>query len=153
LPSNIDTEIVGESARENALPWDTVKTTRFSAGAPLGTTIESLTANHVERSKIDPDFQYQLERIQASKEIREQKTVSLNIETRRATREQQLSQALDRENERRVALQLEPLESLDDIEDDDVPDVQLDQAAKIVADMATMLEVNAPHAQTAQVRP
>jgi carboxyl-terminal processing protease len=153
LPSNIDTEIVGESARENALPWDTVKTTRFSAGAPLGTTIESLTANHVERSKIDPDFQYQMERIQASKEIREQKTVSLNIETRRATREQQLSQALDRENERRVALQLEPLESLDDIEDDDVPDVQLDQAAKIVTDMATMLEVNAPHAQTAQVRP
>jgi len=153
LPSNIDTEIVGESARENALPWDTVKTTRFSARAPLGTTIESLTANHVERSKIDPNFQYQMDRIQASKEIREQKTVSLNVETRRATRERQLSQALERENERRVALQLEPLESLDDIEDDDVPDVQLDQAAKIVTDMAAMLEVNTPPAQTAQVRP
>jgi carboxyl-terminal processing protease len=153
LPSNIDTEIVGESARENALPWDTVKTTRFSAGTPLGITIESLTANHVERSKIDPNFQYQMERIQASKEIRDQKTVSLNIETRRATREEQLSNALDRENERRVALQLEPLESLDDIDDEDVPDVQLDQAAKIVTDMASMLEVNAPPAQTAQVRP
>jgi carboxyl-terminal processing protease len=94
-----------------------------------------------------------MERIQASKEIRDQKTVSLNIETRRATREEQLSNALDRENERRVALQLEPLESLDDIEDEDVPDVQLDQAAKIVTDMALMLEVNTPPAQTAQVRP
>ena len=62
-------------------------------------------------------------------------------------------EALDRENERRVALQLEPLESLDDIEDEDVTDVQLDQAAKIVTDMAAMLEVNAPPAQTAQVRP
>ncbi len=153
LPSNIDTEIVGESARENALPWDTVKTTRFAAGAPLGVTIESLTANHVERSKIDPNFQYQMDRIQASKEIRDQKTVSLNIETRRTTREEQLGESLDRENERRVALQLEPLESLDDIEDEDVPDVQLDQAAKIVTDMASMLEVNAPPAQTAQVRP
>jgi len=153
LPSNIDTEIVGESARENALPWDTVKTTRFAAGEPLGTTIESLTANHVERSKIDPNFQYQMDRIQAGKEIRDQKTVSLNIETRRTKREQQLGNALDRENERRVALQLEPLESLDDIEDEDVPDVQLDQAAKIVTDMALMLEVNAPPAQTAQVRP
>ena len=153
LPSNIDTEIVGESARENALPWDTVKTTRFSAGTPLGTTIDSLTANHVERSKIDPNFQYQMDRIQAGKEIRDQKTVSLNIETRRATRAKQLDEALDRENERRVALQLEPLESLDDIEDEDVPDVQLDQAAKIVTDMAAMLEVNAPPAQTAQVRP
>ena len=153
MPSNIDTEIVGESARENALPWDTVKTTRFSAGTPLGVTIESLTANHVERSKIDPNFQYQMDRIQASKEIRDQKTVSLNIETRRTTREQQLKQALDRENERRVALQLEPLESLDEIDDEDLLDVQLDQAAKIVTDMATMLEVNAPPAQTAQIRP
>jgi carboxyl-terminal processing protease len=153
LPSNIDTEIVGESARENALPWDTVKTTRFSAGEPLGTTIESLTANHVERSKIDPNYQYQMDRIQASKEIREQKTVSLNIETRRTTREKQLADALARENERRVALHLEPLESLDDIEDDDVPDVQLDQAAKIVTDMASILEINPPPAQTAQVRP
>jgi carboxyl-terminal processing protease len=151
LPSNIDTEIVGESARENALAWDTVKTTRFSAGAPLGTTIESLTANHVERSKEDPNFQYQMDRIEASKEIRDQKTVSLNIDTRRTKREQQLADALKRENERRTALQLEPLESLDDIDDEDVPDVQLDQAAKIVTDMATMLEVNTTPAQTAQV--
>jgi len=151
LPSNIDTEIVGESARENALPWDTVKTTRFSAGAPLGTTIESLTANHVERSKYDPNYQYQMDRIQASKEIRDQKTVSLNVETRRTKREQQLADALKRENERRTALHLEPIESLDDIDDEDVPDVQLDQAAKIVTDMATLLEINTTTGQTAQV--
>jgi len=151
LPSNIDTEIVGESARKNALPWDTVKTTRFSAGSPLDTTIDSLTANHVERSKEDPNFQYQMDRIQAGKVMRDQKTISLNIDTRRATREQQLADALQRENDRRVALQLEPLESLDDIDEEDVPDVQLDQAAKIVTDMATMLEINTPAAQTAQV--
>ena len=94
-----------------------------------------------------------MDRIQAGKEMRDQKTVSLNIETRRATRTQQLADALERENERRVALQLEPLESLDDIEDEDVPDVQLDQAAKIVTDMATMREVSTPAAQTAQVQP
>jgi carboxyl-terminal processing protease len=151
LPSNIDTEIVGESARENALPWDTVKTTRFSAGTPLGTTIESLTANHVERSKYDPNYQYQMDRIQASKEIRDQKTVSLNVDTRRTKREQQLADALKRENERRTALHLELIESLDDIDDEDVPDVQLEQAAKIVTDMATLLEINTTTGQTAQV--
>lgn len=153
LPSNIDTEIVGESARENALIWDTVNTTRFTAGQPLDNTIESLTANHVERSKDDPNFRYQLDRIQAGKQIRDQKTVSLNIDTRRATREQQLADALQRENDRRAALNLELLESLDDIEDEEIPDVQLDQAAKIVTDMATLLEVNVPPAQTAQVLP
>ena len=66
LPSNIDTEIVGESARENALPWDTVKTTRFTAGA--AETTPSITHSHiVERSKDDPNFQYQMDRIEAGK--------------------------------------------------------------------------------------
>ena len=152
LPSNIDAELVGESARENALPWDTVQTTRFSAGMPLDNAIESLTANHVERSKGDPNFQYQMDRIEAGKRIRDQKTVSLNIETRRTLREQQLSDALKRENDRRVALQMEALESLDEIEEDDFIDVQLDQAAKIVTDMATMREMDQTPAQTAQIR-
>lgn len=153
LPSIIDTEIVGESARENALPWDTVDTTRFDAGTPLDITIESLTTNYVARSKDDPNFQYQMDRILAGKRIRDQKTLSLNIDTRRATRERELSDALKDENLRRHALHLEPLESLDDIDDEDRPDVQLDQAAKIVTDMATMREINATPAQTAQVRP
>lgn len=153
LPSNIDAELVGESARENALPWDTVATTRFSAGLPLDSTIESLTANHVARSKDDPNLQYQLDRIQAGKRIRNQKSVSLNIETRRAAKESELAQALKRENIRRIALHLAPLESLDDIDDEDFLDVQLDQAAKIVTDMATMREIDASPAQTAQVLP
>ena len=153
LPSNIDAELVGESARENALPWDTVATTRFSAGLPLDSTIESLTANHVARSKDDPNLQYQLDRIQAGKRIRNQKSVSLNIETRRSAKESELAQALKRENIRRIALHLAPLESLDDIDDEDFLDVQLDQAAKIVTDMATMREIDASPAQTAQVLP
>ena len=153
LPSIIDTEIVGESARENALVWDTIDTTRFDAGVPLDSTIESLTANYVARSKNDPNVQYQLEQIQAGKRIRHQKSVSLNINTRRTTREHELADALQRENDRRIALHLEPLQSLDDIDVDELPDVQLDQAAKIVTDMATMREIHAAPAQTAQVLP
>ncbi len=151
LPSNIDTQIVGESARENALPWDTIDKTRFDAGTPLDNTIESLTANYVARSKDDPNFQYQMESIQAGNRIRDQKTLSLNIDARRTARETQLVDALKRENDRRTALELEPIESLEDI--DDVPDVQLEQATKIVTDMATMREVNSQPAQTAQVSP
>jgi carboxyl-terminal processing protease len=94
-----------------------------------------------------------MDRIQAGKRIREQTTLSLNIDTRRAMRARELADALADENSRRLALQLEPLESLDDIDDEEVPDVQLDQAAKIVTDMATMREVNATPAQTAQVQP
>jgi len=153
LASGIDTDVIGESARDYALPWDIVDTTRFDAGTPLDSTIESLTANHVARSKDDPNFLYQVERIRAGKLIRSQKTLSLNINTRRADHERQLADALKRENDRRIALHLEPIESLDDIDEDEVLDVQLDQAANIVTDMATMREVAAAPAQTARVSP
>ena len=153
LPSHIDAELIGESARDTALPWDTVQTTRFRAGKPLEGMIESLTVSHGERSKDDPNFQFQLETIRAAEEIRSQKVVSLNIETRRTEHKQDLQRRLDLENERRAALGITPIESLDDIEDGDFPDIHLDQAASIVTDLATMREVASETPRTAKVQP
>lgn len=153
LPSHINAELIGESARDSALPWDTVQTTRFRAGKPLEGMIESLTVAHAERSREDPNFQFQLETIRAAEEIRAQKTISLNMDARRKEHEQDLQRRIDLENERRAALDLAPIESLDDIEDGDFPDIQLDQAASIVTDLATLREVASEPARTAQVRP
>lgn len=152
LPSAIDADLVGESVRDSALPWDTVTTTRFSKGEPLDTTIQSLTANHVERSSQDPNFLWLKERIREVEEARSRDAVSLNIDTRRREREDQLAGRLNRENERRQALNLEPVESLDDIDDDDIPDVLLEQAAGIVTDLAELREMPVAPAQTAQIR-
>ena len=80
-------------------------------------------------------------------------TCALPIYTRREQRELNLDRALEMENERRTALDLEPIESLEDIDDDDRPDVQLDQAAGIVRDLAEMREVESLPAQSAQVNP
>ena len=153
LPSAIDAGLVGESVRDSALPWDTVTTTRFSKGAPLDSTIESLTVTHDERSSQDPNFVWLKEGIQEVREARERDSVSLNVDKRRAEREDELARRIERENERRMALNLEPIESLDDVEEDDIPDVLLDQAAGIVTDLAELREVNITPAQTAQVRP
>jgi carboxyl-terminal processing protease len=153
LPSGINAEHVGESVRESALPWDTVPTTRFRSGKPLDTTIENLTTAYVERAKDDPNFQYQMNLIRDAEEISSRKTLSLNLETRRNERKEQLERRLQLENERRVALQLEPLESLEDMDDGDLPDIQLDQAAAIVTDLATLREVATKPEQTAQVHP
>jgi len=153
LPSPIDAEEIGESVRDSALPWDTIQTTRFRAGEPLDTTIHSLTVNHSERAKADPNVQYLVRYIEEDREARSQKSVSLNIDARRADREADLDRALALENERRSALSLEPVESLEELEDEELPDVQLDQAAGIVTDLAVMREVEATPAQTAQVQP
>lgn len=151
LPSGIDAELVGESVRDSALPWDTVQTTRFRAGKPLDSTIQSLTVSHAQRSKEDPNFQYQVDLIRAAEEDRSQKTISLNIETRRADRRDDIEKRLQRENDRRAALNLTPIESLEDIGEDELPDVLLDQAAGIVADLATMREIASGPKQTARV--
>jgi len=153
LPSLIDTEEFGESVRDSALPWDTIQTTRFRAGEPLDSTIESLTASHTERAKGDPNFQYLIGRSQEAEEARTRKTVSLNYQERLAEREEEIDRELERENERRTALNLEPLESLEDLDEDDLPDVLLDQAAGIATDLAELREVSPIPAQTAELRP
>ena len=153
LPSAIDADEIGESVRETALPWDTIQTTRFRAGEPLDRTIESLTVNHSERTKDDPNHQYLMQYIEKDRESRARTAVSLNLQARRDEREENMVRALELENERRAALQLPAIESLEDLEEDDRPDIQLDQAAAIVTDLAVLREVEASPAQTAQVRP
>lgn len=153
LPSPIDADEIGESVRESALPWDTIQTTRFRAGEPLDTVIASLTANQSSRSKDDPNYQYLTRYIEDDRAMRSAKAVSLNIEKRRMDRKADMDRALALENERRAALSLEPIEKLEDLNDEERPDVQLDQAAEIVTDLAVMRVVNAAPAQTAQIQP
>ena len=153
LPSHINAEHIGESVRDSALPWDTVATTRFRAGKPLDSTIESLTVSHAERAKNDPNFKFQMEMIAAAEAMTAEKTVSLSKEERRAEHEKELQRRLDRENQRRTALNLEPVESLDDIEPDEFPDILLDQAAGIVTDLATLREIASKPPQAAQANP
>ena len=153
LPSHIDAELIGESVRETALPWDTIRTTKFRAGEPLDSTISSLTASHMSRSREDPDFQYLVDGIRDIEEVRSRISVSLNIESRRSEREEAMNSRLQRENARRAAMQLEPVESLEELEELDTPDVHLDQAAAIVTDLAQLREIEATPAQTAQNKP
>jgi carboxyl-terminal processing protease len=153
LPSPIDASEIGESVRESALPWDTIPTARFRAGEPLDTTITSLTALHSQRTKDDPNFRYLMQYIEDGHEARSRKNISLNIDARRAEREADMARALELENQRRLALSLDPLDSLEDLDDDERPDVHLDQAADIVTDLAVMREVGTLPTRTAQIRP
>ncbi|MDZ7643810.1 MAG: carboxy terminal-processing peptidase [Woeseiaceae bacterium] len=152
LPSPIDTEVIGESVRDTALPWDTIRTTNFRAGDPLENTISSLTANYLDRSKDDPDYRYYTAGIEDVQKARDQKTVSLNLEARRAEREENRQRRLERENARRAAQGMEPIATVEELEELEAPDVQLDQAAGIVTDLAHLREVGSRPAQTAQNR-
>jgi carboxyl-terminal processing protease len=150
LPSHIDATIVGESVRESALPWDTIRTTKFRPGEPLDSTISSLSASHMQRAQGDPDFLYLVEGIRDIEEVRAKKTVSLNMDERLAEREEGMNRRLERENARRAALQLEPIATIEELESLDAPDVHLDEAADIVTDLARLREIEATPTQTAR---
>jgi carboxyl-terminal processing protease len=89
--------------------------------------------------------------IRVTEEMTARKTLSLNKEARKAQLEKDLARSLERENERRMALGLEPVASMEDIDADDFPDILLDQAADIVTDLATMRELDGPP-QTARIQ-
>jgi len=138
LPSAVDPATIGESSRERALPWDQIKATGFSAGQPLDSEIAFLTKYQSARMQGDPDMDFLLSDIAAIDEMRSQNAISLNIDVRKQEREERREKRLQRENERRLAVGLDPLESLEDISEDEQRDILLDQAAQILTDLAAL---------------
>jgi carboxyl-terminal processing protease len=140
LPSAVDTETVGESSRDTALPWDRIQPTRgFRADAALQTEIPVLREHQTSRAATDPDFRYLLDDVAAFREINAQKTVSLNLDKRVAENKSVEQGRLDRENARRAALGLDALASADDLTDAALPEtIVLRQAARVVAEMVAI---------------
>jgi len=138
LPSMVDVEIVGESTRDTALPWDRIQQTTFSADADLEPYVELLQSRQTERAMTDPDFVHLIDDIAAVDTLRNRDAVSLNMEQRTLEREQLQERQLARENERRAALGLEPIATTDELETNEPVDVLLNQASRVVADMATL---------------
>ena len=138
LPSLLDTDNVGESSRPGALPWDQITATRFSSHLPLDDTIIFLSEGQQVRSVGDPDFQYLVQDIAALDALRTQSSVSLNLELRRAELDTRRQARLDRENDRRTALGLEPLESTEKLDEAERPDILLQQAAEIATDLVLL---------------
>jgi carboxyl-terminal processing protease len=134
LPSAISPEEVGESSRDAALPWNRIRPAQFKREGSLAPLITDLQASHEKRVAGDPDYRHTLEEIAAIDAMRRQKTVSLNLETRRKERASLTAGQLARENERRAALGVEALEDAEEIKD--VPDAVLSEALKITADLA-----------------
>jgi carboxyl-terminal processing protease len=133
LPSAIDTEEVGESSRDAALPWNRIRPAQFRREGTLGPVIAELQGLHEQRVGADPDYQHMLSEIATLEDMRNRKSVSLNLEKRRTERTALTHGELMRENQRRAALGEESLDDADDIKD--LPDAILAEASQITADL------------------
>lgn len=136
LPSAVDPSVVGESSRERALPWDKIASTRYQAREPLDLAIDVLGQYKRQRLDTDPDLLHLLDDIRATETLRSRTSVSLNLDARIAEREEQRASQLARENQRRGALGLEPLASLEELESAEQSDVLLQTAASLATELS-----------------
>ncbi|GAA6133548.1 carboxy terminal-processing peptidase [Oceaniserpentilla sp. 4NH20-0058] len=117
-PEIYDIEKIGESALEEALPWDKIEASKFKPQNNLSSSIPILKEQHEKRISNNPDFEYLNEQVEFLKELRNDTSISLNIETREKERLTNESRRLALENKRRKAKGLKLLDKLDNAEDE-----------------------------------
>ena len=140
LASPISLKDVGESALDDALPWDRIAAAEFRSLDSTLPSIAKLATEESARQGRDPDYRWLVNDIAALDTLRAQKTISLNLEARRAERARLEAERLARENARRVARTEKPLQDIAELDSAKQPDVVLDQAAEVMVDM---LKLNA----------
>ena len=139
FPTAIDPEEWGESKEKNALPWDEVPKASYAKLTNLTSDLSYLKSLHQERIKENTEFNYLLSDIAEYKKEKDKKSVSLNLLTRKAKRDERKEKQLVRANKRLVALGLEKVKNLDDLPEAlDELDPFLAETAKITFDMVSL---------------
>jgi len=111
-----DMEKIGESALDNALPWDRIAKAKYKSFDDLSPVMDSLREDHQRRLQGNPDYQYRLSMIEHLDEARQETTISLNETVRRQERDENKQRRLELENSRRRKLNLDPIEKLSELE-------------------------------------
>lgn len=138
-PSAVNPEEWGESKEENALPWDQIDKAQYTELNDIDTDVSYLTSRYQQRIKENSEFNYLLTDIEKYKAEKDNKTISLNLETRKAKRETRKEKQLLRANERLVSMGKEKVATLDDLPDElDELDPFLDETARITFDLISL---------------
>lgn len=109
FPSLYDSTKIGESALDNALPWDRIEPIRHRDYFDFKPILAELTNKHQQRTAKDPDFIYLNEQLTWLNQERKITTISLNEVKRKAERDKDRMDRLQLENKRRTAKGLKPI--------------------------------------------
>lgn len=111
FPSLVDTQKIGESALEEALPWDFIAKAKFTPFAVLP-KLDKLRAAHHKRITNNPDFIYMQEQVAMVDAIRQQKRISLNLKQRQADNVKYDKKRLAIENKKRLGKGEKPFKKI-----------------------------------------
>ncbi|TWX57679.1 carboxy terminal-processing peptidase [Colwellia hornerae] len=142
FPTAVDPEDWGESREKNALPWDQIPKASYQPLGNLSADLTYLNSLHSERVKVNREFNYLLDDIAVYQKEKDDKTISLKLDERKAKREDRKAKQLIRVNERLVVMGKEKVKSLEDLPDElEELDPFLDETAKITFDLISLGKV------------
>ena len=137
LPKVYDPELVGESALDNAMKWDTIPPAFYRSYYDFSSLLPELQLLSAKRGEKNPDFQFLHDKMayEASLKVNE---ISLNEKKRRAEREKDKTERLALLNRLHKA-KGEPLQ--DKLEE---PDIDTDEAADNEDDTHNKIDTKDP---------
>lgn len=113
LPNLIDDTEVGESAYDNALPWDKIHPVAHDRYFDISNFMVQINPAHEKRVTTNPDFNFLADQMKLMNELKEKQTISLNESQRLKEKTQLDARNLAAENLRRKAKGEEPYASID----------------------------------------
>jgi carboxyl-terminal processing protease len=138
-PDVMDNNEIGESALPEAMPWDSIRSAIPPEQDPFKPFLAELKARYSKRTVNNADFNFVRERLALSRELMNEKTVSLNEAKRRAQHEAIDKRQLAIENTRRSAKGEAPLSELKQ-EDEDTLAVHAEDDKSLPEDDAYLSE-------------
>jgi carboxyl-terminal processing protease len=144
LPSLLNTDDIGESTRESALPWDRINAAHYTPEPAELPVVSLISREHDERVAHDPDIVALQGDVDELAHLRSQRDLSLNLEKRRAERDAIDAERLKRENARRAARGIAPLANISALDAAEAPDAVLDEAVEIAADAVQLPKIQEP---------
>jgi carboxyl-terminal processing protease len=137
FPTVKDASSHGESAFENAIPWDNVQPARYIAASAPVDNFSLAKERHKDRIKENKLFQLLLEELRLADENIHKKQISLLESKRKDERERLLMAKKKIQNEIRIAQGLQPLSDEDNSETDESEsvDVLLNETGQILHDL------------------
>jgi len=119
LPSLVDTDEIGESSYDYALPWDKIHPVPHGQYFDLDQVLPELEQRHSSRIQKNPDFIYLQERRALLEDANEEDSISLSEKARLKQKNELEQQLLSLENKRRKAKGLSLYENFAAINDDE----------------------------------
>ena len=144
FPNLAVSEDVGESASDNALPWDTIPETDYMARSVDGATLSVLVANHQKRESQDPEWRMLPDRIKTLQELTERESEPIHLDRRREQQESRRARRLGMTNEWLLENGLPAIERLEELRGMEIPDVALEQASEVVVDLLRIQAASSP---------